>query len=111
MKTPPPDEQQVAREALDAWRASRQRGSRFPEEQWSHAVELAQNYGYATTSNRLRLNPQQFRRRFDGARPSEAASPREAVSRASFVEVPAADLASALRSRPRRGTDAPGLAR
>jgi len=107
MERSSPDELAVAREALDAWRAARPRGARIPEELWAHAVELARTYGFATTSYRLRLNQDQFRRRCDGTRPTEEASLGDVVRQAPFVEVPAADLVSPLRSRPGRGTDVP----
>jgi hypothetical protein len=107
MERSSPDQLRAAREALDAWRASRPRGARIPKELWAHAVELARTYGFATTKYHLRLNPEQFRRRLDGAGPAEATSSRDVVRQAPFVEVAAADLVSALRSRLGRGTDAP----
>lgn len=107
MEKSSPDELRVAREAFDAWRTARPRGSRIPEELWARAVELADKYGFATTSYRLRLNPEQFRRRFDAARHDRASSRNEAGTQSSFVEVRTADLVSASRSRPRVQTDVP----
>ena len=101
------DEMSRAREALDTWRATRPRGARIPEELWARAVQLAERYGFATTSYRLRWNPEQFRRRLDGTKPTDAASRKKPIHQTSFVEVPSADLVSASLSRPQVRTDAP----
>ena len=53
---------------LNAWRATRRRGQRLPEELWRGAADLARVHGLSPTCAALRLNYYDLQRRLSGRR-------------------------------------------
>ncbi len=80
---PTPRRLETARVRFEDWRAGRRRGERIPEQLWSQAVQLANEFGLYRTSNTLRLDYATLKRRA-GACDEPAAKPRV---RRGFVEV------------------------
>jgi hypothetical protein len=82
--TEPPQLQPLARR-LKAWRSTRRRGQRIPEEFWKGAADLARVHGLSRTATALRLSYYDLQRRLSGA--GGAGRRRAPVTQ--FVEVPA----------------------
>jgi hypothetical protein len=76
-----PGDLKELRRRLDAWRRSRGRCRRIPEEYWEAAVALCQVHCVSTVSRRLGLSYSSLKNRFHGSLPREAPA-------ASFVEIP-----------------------
>ena len=74
---------------LNAWRATRARGERIPEELWSAATELARVHGLSATATALKLSYYHLQDRFLSVR---SGGTGESVQ-AAFVELPAAPTA------------------
>ena len=53
---------------LKAWRRTRTRGQRIPEELWKAAADLAREHGLNPTATALRLDYYGLKRRFSGGR-------------------------------------------
>lgn len=71
-----------------AWRVTRERGQRIPDELWQAATELARIHGLNATAAALKLNYYDLQRRLRTGR-----TPRRGRSRLPvFVEVPAMPL-------------------
>src|ERR1700686_4794177 len=68
---------------LNAWRRTRTRGQRIPEELWKAAAVLARVHGLNPTATALRLDYYGLKRRFSGGRVQR----KRRVPPASFVEL------------------------
>ena len=68
---------------LKAWRSTRTRGQRIPEELWKAAADLARVHGLNPTATALRLDYYGLKRRFSGGRVRR----KRLVPPASFVEL------------------------
>ena len=69
-----PQLQSVARR-LSAWRSTRQRGQRIPEDLWNAAVTLARSHGLNPTASALKLNYYDLQRRLGSAPVHGGAAP------------------------------------
>jgi hypothetical protein len=74
-----------ARQQLEVWRRTRQRGGRIPEQLWTALVALARAHGVSPVSQALRLDYYALKRRVMEAEPLRR-SHRKTV--APFVELP-----------------------
>jgi hypothetical protein len=79
-----PKLQSVARR-LSAWRSTRQRGQRIPEDLWKAAVTLARSHGLNPTASALKLNYYDLQRRLGSAPVHGGAAPLPSA----FVELAA----------------------
>jgi hypothetical protein len=68
---------------LKAWRSTRTRGQRIPEDLWKAAADLARVHGLNPTAVALRLDYYGLKRRFSGGRVQR----KRRVPPASFVEL------------------------
>ena len=73
---------------LKAWRRTRTRGQRIPEELWKAAADLARLHGLNPTARALRLDYYGLKRRFSDGRVQR----KRCVPPASFVELAPAGL-------------------
>jgi hypothetical protein len=74
---------QPVAQRLKAWRRTRTRGQRIPEELWKAAADLAHVHGLNPTATALRLDYYGLKRRFSGDRVQR----KRRVPPASFVEL------------------------
>jgi hypothetical protein len=65
---PKPWQLQPLAQRLKAWRRTRTRGQRIPEELWKAAADLARVHGLNPTATALRLDYYGLKRRFSGGR-------------------------------------------
>jgi hypothetical protein len=93
-RSEPPQLQPLA-QRLKAWRASRTRGQRIPDELWKAAGELARVHGLSRTSAALKLSYYDLKRRL----PSGRIQRRRPLTPAPFVEVAPPALAPGLAER------------
>lgn len=75
---------------LAAWRATRARGQRIPEDFWEEAVRLARTHGLSPTTTALKLSYYDLQKRMEPA----SAPPKRRMAQPSFVELPAPGFAS-----------------
>jgi len=73
-----------AHRRFERWRSTRKAASRIPEDLWSLAVELSQEYGLAKTSRTLSLGYNTLKKRVEAAAP---AGPSEDESGSGFFEI------------------------
>jgi len=66
-RTESPQLQPLA-QRLQAWRATRPRGQRIPEELWKAAADLARVHGLSRTATALKLSYSDLQRRLSGQR-------------------------------------------
>jgi hypothetical protein len=78
-----PWQRQPLAQRLKAWRSTRTRGQRIPEELWKAAADLARVHGLNPTATALRLDYYGLKRRFSGGRVQR----KRRVPPASFVEL------------------------
>ena len=90
----PPQLQPLARR-LKAWRTSRTRGQRIPDELWKAAADLARVHGLSRTSSALKLSYYDLKRRLVVGRIQR----RRRLTPAPFVEVAPPALAPDLGER------------
>ena len=83
-----PAGEQLLAQRFKAWRSSRRRGERVPEELWQAAVELARRQGLSATAAMLKLSYYDLKSRLAAGGPSRSDGSGAAV----FVEVPAIAL-------------------
>lgn len=88
-RTDPPQLQPLA-QRLKAWRASRTRGRRIPDDLWKAAAELALVHGLSRTSAALKLSYYDLKRRLVAGRLQR----RRRLTPAPFVEVAPPALAA-----------------
>ena len=74
-----------ARQQLEVWRKTRQRGERIPERLWTSLVALARAHGVSPVSQALRLDYYALKRRVLGLEPVRKSRFRAV---APFVELP-----------------------
>lgn len=93
-RTEPPQLHPLA-ERLKAWRATRTRGQRVPEDLWDAATDLARVRGLNSTAAALKLNYYSLQRRLSGGRGSR----KGRLTPAPFVELTSSALAPDLGQR------------
>jgi hypothetical protein len=92
---PEPPQLHALAQRLNAWRASRSRGQRIPDELWRAAADLARVHGLSRTAAALKLSYYDLKRRLvAGRRPR-----RRRLTPAPFVEVAPPALAPDLGER------------
>lgn len=79
---------QLLAQRFKAWRATRPRGQRIPEELWQTATDLARVHGLNPTVAALKVNYYHLQRRLQGGR-----TPRR-TGGSLFVELPPVPVAS-----------------
>jgi len=77
----PPDADRV-RERINAWRQTREKRTRMPEDLWQAAIDLARDHGAWATSRALRVRYDTLSLRL------KESSATAATGRAGFVELP-----------------------
>lgn len=78
-----------ARDRFFAWRASRRRGERIPEDLWAEALRLAEQHGVSKTALTLKLDYYALQRRLGRGQATESLSCRTSAASlpSRFVEV------------------------
>lgn len=74
-------------ERLSAWRATRRRGQRIPEDIWKAAARLAQTHGLNPTASALKLNYYDLQRRLGD---ESIQTPSAVTAGPTFVELASA---------------------
>jgi hypothetical protein len=77
-------------QSLAAWRGTRTRGQRIPEDLWKEAVHLARTHGLSPATTALKLSYYDLQRRMEPTR----APRKRRLPQPSFVELPAPGLAA-----------------